>query len=110
MFYDDAFDVQILYSSNHIIDVQAVIKGEIVFMSFVYGDPVVGLRDYVWEKLTRIGFNRYEQWLMIDDFNEITENHEKNERMRPAASFLPFKTMITNCGMLDFSYIGNPLS
>ena len=48
---------------------------------------------------------------MLSDFNEITSNLEKKGgRKRPDSSFLPFKNMLANCGMIDFPYKGNPLS
>ena len=56
--------------------------------------------------LTRSG-----PWLMLGDFNEITNNLEKKGgRKRPDSSFLPFKCMLDNCGMIEFPYKGNPLS
>lgn len=58
------------------------------------------------------GFNK-----MIHDFNEIGDfnkmigNHEKSGgRERTESSFLPFRKMIDNCGMIDFPYKGNFLS
>lgn len=50
---------------------------ELSFLSFVYGDPVVKYRELVWEIFIRIGTQRSKPWLMIVDFNELTENHEK---------------------------------
>lgn len=48
---------------------------------------------------------------MIGDFNEITGHHEKEGGKRQSdTSFLSFNQMISNCGMLEFSYIGNKLS
>ena len=48
---------------------------------------------------------------MVGDFNEITSNLEKKGgRKRSEASFLPFRNMLANCGMIEFPYSGNPLS
>ena len=48
---------------------------------------------------------------MIGDFNEITGNDEKKGgRKRQESSFLPFRTMIANCAMIEFPYKGNPMS
>lgn len=48
---------------------------------------------------------------MLRDFNEITGNHEKWGGRRRANTFLiPFRTMLDNCGMIDFPYKENPLS
>ena len=47
LFYMDSYDVSILYFDKRMIDIAATIEGHIVFMTFVYGDPVVECRDYV---------------------------------------------------------------
>lgn len=58
-----------------------------------------------------MSLNRSGAWLMLGDFNEITSNQEKKRgRKRSDSSFLPFKNMLANCGMIDFPYLGNPLS
>ncbi|CAA7053789.1 unnamed protein product [Microthlaspi erraticum] len=80
-------------------------------MSFVYGDPVVKLRDNVWERLTRMGTTRTDPWFLIGDFNEITSNHEKQGgALRQASTFIPFNLMISDCGLVDFPSRGNTLS
>lgn len=39
---------------------------EKVFMSFIYGDLIVKLRDCVWEKFSKIGLNQKKPWFMIE--------------------------------------------
>ncbi|KAF8114392.1 hypothetical protein N665_0038s0016 [Sinapis alba] len=92
------YQVKILFSSNRMIDVEAVFLGQKVFMTFVYGYPVQKLRDQVWERLTRYGLQRSEPWFIIGDLNEITGNHEKQEYLgmegsdhRPVVAFLEQK-------------------
>ena len=93
------------------IDIEASIEGRKTFLTFVYGDPVIECREYVWERLTRKSLVRTGAWFMIGDFNEITGNDEKKGgRKRQESSFLPFRTMIANCGMIEFPYKGNPMS
>lgn len=80
-------------------------------MTFVYGDPVVERRKLVCERLMHFSIIKDGLWFMIGDFNEITDHSEKEgEGTRPNSSFLPFKQMISNCGMLEFSCSGNILS
>ncbi|XP_048622814.1 uncharacterized protein LOC125591926 [Brassica napus] len=80
-------------------------------MTFVYGDPVLDRRDQVWEHLTRFSTTRTGPWFMIGDFNEITCHEEKvGGRQRPASSFLAFKQMLNDCGMLEFPFTGDMLS
>ena len=103
--------VTILYTDAHMIDIETRLEGHAIFMTFVYGDPVVRHRDLVWERLSRMSTNRGGACFMIGDFNEITGNHEKREgRRRLESSFLPFRIMLENCGMLDFPYKGNSFS
>ena len=48
---------------------------------------------------------------MIGDFNEITNHREKEgEKKWSNISFLPFKQMFSDCGMLEFSFTGNTFS
>ena len=48
---------------------------------------------------------------MIGDFNEILGHNEKEGgRQRSDSSFLPFKQMLKDCGMLEFPFTGNMLS
>ncbi|RID49875.1 hypothetical protein BRARA_H00642, partial [Brassica rapa] len=45
------------------------------------------------------------------DFNEITGHNEKEGgRQRLDSSFLPFKQMLNDCGMLEFPFTGDMLS
>lgn len=111
LFYMDHPSVTILYAEAHIIDIETRFEGHDIFMTFVYVDPVVRHRDLVWERLSRMSTTRSKAWFMIEDFNEITGNHEKRGGMRHLeSSFLPFRTMLENCGMLDFPYKGNSFS
>ncbi|XP_048615701.1 uncharacterized protein LOC125588412 [Brassica napus] len=80
-------------------------------MTFVYGDLVLERRDQVWERRTRFSTTRTGPWFMIGDFNKITGHNEKEGgRQRSDSSFLSFKQMLTDCGMLEFSFTGDMLS
>ena len=110
LFYNNDSQVQVLYSSNRMIDVEAVTHGKTVYRTFVYGDPVPKLREQVWERLTRYGLARSEPWFIIGDLNENTENHENDGgSLRSADSFIPFNNMIRNIGLLEFPARGNKM-
>ena len=47
LFTMDEFQVNVLFSNNRMIDIEAVIDGIKVFMTFVYGDPVLERGDQV---------------------------------------------------------------
>ncbi|KAG7559082.1 Reverse transcriptase domain [Arabidopsis thaliana x Arabidopsis arenosa] len=111
LFYSNDYPTTIISSNDRLIDVETVIDGNKVFLSFVYGDPVVMCREIVWERLTRIGVVREGAWFLIGDFNELTGHHEKQGgKKRSENSFLPFRTMIHNCGLIDFPFKGNSFS
>ncbi|XP_010490225.1 PREDICTED: uncharacterized protein LOC104767965 [Camelina sativa] len=111
LLYSNDFPVKFLLLDDRLIDIETIINGTRVFMTFIYGDPVPANRDYVWERLMRIGVARCEPWFIIGDFNEITGNHEKRGgKKRSESSFLPFRVMIDSCGLIDFSYQGNQFS
>lgn len=77
LFYFDSFSVNILSSSNRLVDIEAVIEGKKVFMTFVYRDPAHDCRENVWDLLLDMSLSRKGDWFMIGDFNEIVGNHEK---------------------------------
>lgn len=111
LFYSKDFLVKFLFLDNRLIDVETIIDGNRVFMTFIYGDPVVKNREYIWERLSRIGVTRSEPWFIIGDFNEITGNLEKHGgKKRSEATFLPFSGMINACGFIDFPFSGNQFS
>ena len=111
LYYNNDYQVKVIYSSHRMIDVKAVALGKTVFLTFVYGDPVTDLREQVLERLTRYGLSRSDPWFIIGDLNEITGNHEKEGGpLRSAASFVPFNNMIRNSGLLEFPAKGNKMS
>ena len=111
LYYNNEYQVKVLYSSNRMIDVEAVVMGKMAYITFVYGDSNQQLREHVWERLTRYGLAWSEPWFVIGDLNEITGNHEKDGgSLRNVDSFIPFNNMIRNSGLLEFPARGNKMS
>ena len=99
LFYMDEFQVNILFLNNRMIDIEAVTDRTKCFMKFS------------WECLTCFSTTRTGPWFMIGDFNEITGHNEKEGGShRSDSSFLPFKHMLSDCGMFEFPFTGNMLS
>ncbi|KAL0846715.1 hypothetical protein Bca101_019961 [Brassica carinata] len=98
LFSMDESQVNVLFSNNRMIDIEKIIDGIKVFMTFVYVDLVLKRREQVWERLTRFSTTRNGPWFMIGDFNEITGHNEKEGgRQRPDSYFLPFRQMLSDC-------------
>ena len=49
LFYMDDPVVSSLYADKHMIDIESTFEGHVIYMNFVYGDPVIENRDLVWE-------------------------------------------------------------
>ena len=58
LFYMDDSEVSIEFSNARMIDIAVKIEGHKVFMTFVYGDPVVEYHKMVWERLMKISLKR----------------------------------------------------
>lgn len=91
------------------IDVQVVISGINIYMTFIYGNPVLERRNQVWDCLTCFSTTKDGPW-----FTCLMGNHrspqEKGGRKRSDTYFLFFNQMISDCGMLEFPCTGNQLS
>ena len=75
-YYNNEFQVNILYTSNRIIYVKAEIMGKKFSSRFLW-IPSTKMREQIWESLTRYGLVRTEPWFVIGNLNEITGNYEK---------------------------------
>ena len=60
----DEIKVNILYSSPNIIDTRIEAQGTFSFVSFIYGAPNPADRPAFWSKLTEMGVDREEAWLL----------------------------------------------
>lgn len=47
LFYDNEFNVNVLFANNQIIDIQTIIQKKTIYMSFVYEDTVPKLCEQV---------------------------------------------------------------
>ena len=111
LLFMDEIQVNVLFSNNRMIDIEAVKDRIKVFMTFVYGYPVLERRDQIWKHLTRFSTTRNGPLFMIGGFNEITDHSEKEgDKRRFDSFFLPFKHMLSDFGVLEFPFTGNMLS
>ncbi|KAL1195595.1 hypothetical protein V5N11_035079 [Cardamine amara subsp. amara] len=111
LFWKSSYEVEVLQADKRIIDVKVKLGSIGFFISFVYGEPVIHLRQEVWDRLTNIGSTRKYAWLVIGDLNERIDNSEKlGGPPRDEADFYPFRNMIRDCGLLEVPSSGNRFS
>ena len=103
--------LDVLYSSPNIIDTCITHQNKTFFVSYVYGAPRRDERVEFWNKLTELGTQRDESWLITGDFNDLLNNSEKiGGPMRWEGFFLSFRSFVTQFGIWDLQHSGNSLS
>lgn len=109
--WKDEIQVEILFSSANIIDTRIEARGTFSFVSFIYGAPKATDRPAFWSKLTELGAERDESWLIAGDFNDLLDNSEKEGGpARWEGSFLSFRSFVSQMGLWDLPHSGNHLS
>lgn len=106
----DDIQVEILYSSANIIDTHISALGSSSFVSFIYGAPNPADRPKFWNKLTELGAERNEAWLLTGDFNDLLDNSEKiGGPARWEGSFLSFRNFVSQMGFMGSPTLREPL-
>ncbi|XP_010507009.1 PREDICTED: uncharacterized protein LOC104783562 [Camelina sativa] len=108
VFWKKSITLEFLQADKNVIDLGVEFGNRKFFVSRIYGNPRSELRHIVWEKITRIGIQRKDNWCLIGDFNEILHNGEKlGGPRRCVSSFDDFSNMLVACGMLEHQSSGN---
>ena len=103
--------LDVLYSSPNIIDTCITNHNKTFFVSHVYVAPRKEEGMAFWNKLSELGAQRQEAWLITGDFNDLLNNSEKiGGPLRWEGSFLAFRSFVTQHGIWDLQYSGNSLS
>lgn len=103
--------LDVLYSSPNIIDTCITSNNKTFFVSYIYGAPRREERSDFWNKLSELGTQRQEAWLITGDFNDLLNNSEKvGGPPRWEGSFLAFRSFVTQYGIWDLQHSGNSLS
>ena len=111
LFWRNSHEVEILSSSDRIIDARVKQRDLVYFISFVYGDPVRHKRQIVWDNLKTIGLNRNAGWCLVGDFNELMNSSEKSGGpAREESSFYPFRNMASGCHIKEVPSSGDKFS
>ncbi|KAL0848127.1 hypothetical protein Bca101_021374 [Brassica carinata] len=111
VFWKNSCRVEVLQSNRRLMDLKVTWKDKTFFLTGVYGEPVKGNRNSVWERLTRIGVDRREPWFLTGDFNEIVDQSEKQGgALKRNEESSEFRQMIKNCGLWEIQHKGFKLS
>lgn len=88
--------------SPNIIDTCITHQSKSFFVSYVYGAPRRDERADLWNKLSELGAQLNESWLITGDFNDLLNNSEKiGSPLRWEGSFLSFRSFVTQYGIWD---------
>ncbi|XP_019101891.1 PREDICTED: uncharacterized protein LOC109133329 [Camelina sativa] len=108
LFWKNSVHIDFKFVNKNLLDLEAQVGNVAMYISCVYGNPVTGSRQEVWERLMRIGSQRTSIWCMLGDFNEILHNGEKlGGPPRSNQSFQGFADMLSICGMSELKSKGN---
>jgi hypothetical protein len=101
-----------LYIGPNFIDVTVGDSGDQQwrFTGF-YGEPSWDKRDESWGYIRQLNLEADLPWLLVGDFNEILYAHEKEGgNPRPLAMMQKFRECLSDCGLEDLGYIGDPFT
>lgn len=103
--------MEVCQANRRVMDLKVQWKDKAFYLTGVYGEPVKGYRQEVWERLTRIGVVRKEPWFLTGDFNEIVDQSEKSGgALRSEEDGAGFRQMLTDCGLWEIQHRGYKLS
>lgn len=108
LFWKNSLEVDVKFSDKNLLDVHVLFGSYGFFVSCVYGDPSENRKQYLWERLSRIGTNRRDNWCMFGDFNDILHNGDKiGGSDRSDSVYGHFNDMIQTCEMVELPSTGN---
>ena len=111
VFWKEACRVEVLQAHRRVIDMKIHWQDKIFFLSCIYGEPVKGKRNEVWERLTRIGTKRKGPWIMTGDFNEMIDPSEKlGGAARDIDEGKEFRQMLHANGLWNIKHFGYQFS
>ena len=110
--WKEGFPLEVVkYSKNYIDSV--INKGKENSQRFTgfYGEPNTNKRHEAWSKLRALKNLGSLPWLYAGDFNEITQQSEKQGgRSWPHHQMQAFRDILDKCGFMDLDFVGFPFT
>lgn len=103
--------LDIISSCSNYFDTRLIYEGNTSYATFVYGNTDKRRKKQTWDYLASLALIRDAPWFVTGDFNDITENSEKQggpERLE--ASFSDFRTFLSEGDLYDLQHCGECLS
>lgn len=76
-------------------------------LSAIYVSPNPLFQQHLWYYLGNLGVVVNLSWLLLGDFNQVSENSEKRGGAPPSgARIWAFRECISNCGLIDLGFSG----
>lgn len=111
LLWKENVNIEVLSSSNNLIDTIVTFEGKPFFASFIYGDTNILNRRQFWDQLITTNEARGGPWFVTGDFNDIISNEEKTGGpARPEGSFTDLRTFFSEGDLYDIQSSGDPLS
>lgn len=111
LLWKENVNIEVLSSSNNLIDTIVTFEGKPFFASFIYGDTNILNRRQFWDQLITTNEARSGPWFVTGDFNDIISNEEKTGGpARPEGSFTDLRTFFSEGDLYDIQSSGDPLS
>jgi exonuclease III len=111
LFWHESLVVVLLGKSPRFIDVKIkdVSSNFWYRITFVYGEPRVDSRRFMWETLHRLRTVSNLPWLVLGDFNEAMWGFEHfSAHSRPARQMEDFRDVLAFCDLHDLGFCGLP--
>lgn len=105
--------ITVIDHSNQMVQLKVSWKGSSSwFITAVYANSRYARRISLWEDLSKIADSMDDDWMVLGDFNSITNANERKVGVVNFASrgMRSFCNMIQHCNLLDAGFQGSPFT
>ncbi|XP_019242618.1 PREDICTED: uncharacterized protein LOC109222755 [Nicotiana attenuata] len=110
-FGDSSINCIVIEDLPQLINCSIDNNGETLYMTLVYAKCKAHLREPLWDSIKSFSNGVSSPWMVIGDFNAITDPQEKKRgKIHNMSKSLPFINCIVDSGLLDLGYTGSPFT